>query len=157
MGAHYLIRPGRPADAAALGRLERQCFSDPWSEAAFVEALQGDELLTLVAAPPSAEADTTPVGYLVARRVLDGAEILNLAVAPARRGAGLGGRLLARALGELGGAGVREVFLEVRESNTAAQALYRARGFAVVGRRRGYYRGPEEDALVLRCPLPAPA
>ena len=50
--------------------------------------------------------------------------------------------------------GGREVFLEVRESNAAAQALYCGRGFRVVGARQRYYRHPVEDALVLRLPLP---
>ena len=47
-------------------------------------------------------------------------------------------------------AGVRSLYLEVRESNVAARALYDSEGFAAVGRRRGYYRNPLEDALLLR-------
>lgn len=50
--------------------------------------------------------------------------------------------------------GAETAFLEVRESNTAAQALYRALGFTSVGRRRSYYRAPREDALVLAAALP---
>jgi ribosomal-protein-alanine N-acetyltransferase len=49
---------------------------------------------------------------------------------------------------------VHAVFLEVRESNAAARALYARFGFREGGRRRGYYRKPVEDALVLVCDLP---
>jgi len=51
---------------------------------------------------------------------------------------------------ELGHRGVRAAFLEVRESNTAARALYGSRGFREIGRRKNYYRRPVEDALVMR-------
>ena len=50
--------------------------------------------------------------------------------------------------------GGSEVFLEVRASNAVAQALYAGRGFRTEGRRRGYYRRPDEDALVLRLVMP---
>ena len=62
-------------------------------------------------------------------------------------------QLLDAGLDELTARGAEEVFLEVRESNTAAQALYLGAGFRPVGQRSGYYRNPREDALVLRSPL----
>jgi ribosomal-protein-alanine N-acetyltransferase len=66
------------------------------------------------------------------------------------RGQGVGGRLLDATIGELERRGATSTFLEVRESNAAARALYASRGFDSVGRRRNYYRRPVEDALVLR-------
>jgi len=89
-------------------------------------------------------------GYAVALTVLDESEILNIAVDPAMRGRGLGGRLLDAAIAEVAGRGAVAAFLEVRESNSAARELYRSRGFEELSRRRGYYRTPVEDALVLR-------
>jgi len=89
-------------------------------------------------------------GYVVALVASDQAEILNLAVNPSERRGGLGGDLLDAAFGALVARGAREVFLEVRESNVAALALYRSRGFAGLSRRGSYYRNPVEDALVLR-------
>ena len=87
---------------------------------------------------------------VVASRVGAGeAEILNLVVAPAWRGKGIGRRLMETALEEAVSAGVRRVFLEVRESNAGARAFYRGLGFAEAGRRRGYYQHPAEDALLL--------
>lgn len=89
------------------------------------------------------------VGYLFARHAADEGEILNLAVDPAHTRRGLGKALVRAAVGELRAAGVAQVFLEVRESNRAAQAFYHALGFRGVSRRVGYYRRPREDALVL--------
>jgi ribosomal-protein-alanine N-acetyltransferase len=83
--------------------------------------------------------------------------VLNLAVAPEARGQGLGARLLQSALDCLSEAGAREVFLEVREGNVAAQNLYQRRGFRPIARRAGYYRNPVEDAIVLRLALQAGA
>ena len=65
--------------------------------------------------------------------------------------------ILARVLELMAAEGVRRLWLEVRLSNEAAQALYLANGFAPAGRRIGYYRAPVEDALVLRRDLPPAA
>ena len=80
----------------------------------------------------------------------DEGEIANLAVAPSARRHGIGAALLDASLGEARRRGVKQVYLEVRESNAAARALYERRGFSVVGRRKRYYRHPDEDALLLR-------
>ena len=92
-------------------------------------------------------------GYVVARHAAAEGEILNLGVASALRRRGVGRALAQRALGELQTRGARAVYLEVRESNTAARRLYEALGFAEVGRRRTYYRRPVEDAVILRVTL----
>ena len=91
-----------------------------------------------------------PIAYFLAREILGTAEVLNLAVVPEHRGRGLGGILLDAGLAAVRARGGSEVFLEVRASNTVAQALYAGRGFRMEGRRRSYYRRPDEDALVLR-------
>ena len=91
-------------------------------------------------------------GMVLGRIVADEAEILALAVIPARRRAGLGGALLAAAESHCGVAGGRVVFLEVAETNAAARALYGACGYREIGRRTRYY--PDgTDALVLARPL----
>jgi len=86
----------------------------------------------------------------VAWSVVDEAEIANLAVANDVRRAGVGARLLDHALDIARERHSYVVFLEVRESNAGARALYASRGFEVAGRRAKYYRKPVEDALVLR-------
>jgi len=75
---------------------------------------------------------------------------MNVAVAPAKRRSGLGRGLVAEIISVMAARGVRQVYLEVRESNAAARALYAAQGFREVGRRKQYYRRPVEDAIVLR-------
>jgi len=96
-----------------------------------------------------------PVGYIVARRVQDEGEILNLGVALPVRRRGVGRTLVRRVLTTFAAAGVAAVFLEVRESNLPAQRLYEAFGFQEVGRRRRYYQRPVEDAVVLRAAISA--
>ena len=96
-----------------------------------------------------AESGGEVVGMVAARTITIEAEILNLAVAPARRRHGIGRLLVAEAIEASRVAGVRSVFLEVRESNAAAREFYAGLLFSEVGRRRNYYREPVEDALVL--------
>ena len=148
MDAPFRIRPATPADSAALVAVERRCFSDPWSEVAFREALSSEWTFGLVA-----QAARGPAGYLIGREAAGSGEILNLAVAPELRRRGVGGALLEEGLAAFRLRGATEVFLEVRESNLSAQALYLARGFRPVGQRAAYYRNPREDALVLRLAL----
>jgi ribosomal-protein-alanine acetyltransferase len=148
MDARFRIRPAALADAAALVSIERRCFSDPWSEAAFREALGSDRSFGLVS-----ESIRGLAGYLIGRDAAGSGEILNLAVAPEFRRQGIGGALLEEGLRAFRRRHATEVFLEVRESNRSAQALYLARGFRPVGQRAAYYRNPREDALVLRLAL----
>jgi len=97
-----------------------------------------------------AERAARVVGYIIAHYGADEGEILNLGVDPAERRRGAGRELVETMLADLRARGVRGVYLEVRESNTAAQHLYAQLGFARVGRRPRYYRLPVEDAVVLR-------
>ena len=97
-----------------------------------------------------AEQQGKVAGYVVALDAADEGEILNLAVAEGGRRRGLGRALVEAIIAALSERGVRQVYLEVRESNAAARALYAGFGFKDVGRRKGYYRRPVEDAIVLR-------
>ncbi len=87
---------------------------------------------------------------MVAIDAADEGEILNLAVAPRGRRRGLGRALVRGVLDALTSRAARAIYLEVRESNAPARALYAAHGFREVGRRKQYYRRPVEDAIVLR-------
>jgi len=88
-------------------------------------------------------------GVIMGRIAADEAEILNLAVREDDRRKGAGKRLVHRLLSEFYAKGVTRVFLEVRESNRAAIAFYESLSFRHVGRRKGYYYDPVEDALVM--------
>ena len=148
MDDHSRVRPAWPADAPVLAALERRCFSDPWSAGSFRDALSTDLSFGLVA-----ESGGEIAGYLIGRVIVGTGEILNLAVAPDWRRLGIGRQLLDAGLEALSARGAEEVYLEVRESNAGALALYQAAGFRPVGQRTGYYRSPREDALVLRSEL----
>ena len=112
---------------------------DGWAADAFARLLS----------MPGCFAIMAEAGFVLARVAADEAEIVMLAVLPTARRRGLGQRLLGQAMAHAAGAGARAMFLEVAESNRAAQALYAAAGFTLVGRRPRYY--PDSaDALVLR-------
>jgi ribosomal-protein-alanine N-acetyltransferase len=149
------IRQCTPQDLERIAAIERQSFSDPWSFETFSATLALRHLRFLVAEEGGREggaggAAPTVVGYVVALVMADEGEIADLAVAPSARRRGVARSLLERMMSDVMEAGVRAVYLEVRESNSGARALYEALGFERVGRRRGYYQHPSEDALLLR-------
>lgn len=126
--------------------IEQVVFADPWSLRDFRDCINADATF-LVAETNDGEG---VAGYVVALEAADEGEILNLAVAPDGRRHGVGRALVENVLATLSDRGIRQVYLEVRESNDAARALYAAHGFHEVGRRQQYYRRPVEDAIVLR-------
>lgn len=140
------IRTATPADVLGIGLIERDSFADPWGSREFTTALESPQTIFFVAE----DDDGAVAGYAIAIAVADEAEILNLAVHQRNRQHGVGGRLLDSALEEARSRGAEAIYLEVRESNEAARKLYASRGFDEITRRRGYYRQPVEDALVLR-------
>lgn len=125
-------------------------FSDPWTARDFAETLATG--VVFLAAVDGADR---VAGYLVARQMADEGEILNVGVDPQNRRHGIGRLLVGAALERLQSLGSRQVYLEVRESNVAARALYRAFAFAEVSKRVNYYRRPTEDAILLRAAIPA--
>ena len=140
MESRCLVRSASAADVPALLGIERAVFSDPWSAAAF-QALMGPASLVGV-------VDGEVAGYVFARALADEGEILNIAVRGDRRTQGIGRLLLDSSVDQLQRNGARTVYLEVRASNASGQAFYRRMGFEEIGRRRGYYDKPHEDALV---------
>lgn len=141
------IRRADAADIPAIHAIEQAVFSDPWSAAAFASMLAQPLVRATVAA-----RDGAVVGYCIAWVLGDEGELANLAVAPGARRSGIGAALLDDLLAAVEAGGGATLHLEVRDSNAAAQALYRSRGFVASGRRRRYYRNPTEDALVMRRP-----
>jgi ribosomal-protein-alanine N-acetyltransferase len=125
------IRPGSKADLPFIRAIQAASLSAAqWDPA-------DDNLIVAV-------SGTTVVGFLLWRAVAtDEAEILNLAVQPAFRRRGI-------ALELLKGLSLPRIFLEVRESNHAARALYLRAGFEECGLRRKYYENPTEDGIVMR-------
>lgn len=144
-------------DLEALLDLERRSYSHPWGLRDFEGELEapGGLFLLVREARAARGADRGVRAYCAFRAVAQEMHIMNLTVAPGSRGRGLGRFLLRLALDLGARRGAREAFLEVRESNAAALALYQGAGFGLVGRRPDYYRVPREDALLLRLALPS--
>lgn len=90
------------------------------------------------------------VGYVGLRAVGVEGDIQTIAVAEAARGEGLGRRLLAEAQRDARARGVQELFLDVREDNAPARALYESEGFVEIGVRPGYYQPEGVDAIAMR-------
>ena len=147
--ATITIEPALRIDVPLIAELEKVAFSDPWSRASFESVI--DEPAAYVAVARAATERI--VGYVVAWFAADEGEIANLAVREPTRRQGIGASLLDAALAEGRGRGAKNMYLEVRESNGAARRLYASRGFEELGRRRGYYKRPVEDAIVLRLEL----
>lgn len=137
----------RYLDATDLETVQKLLSSVPeaaaWSAGDYRLALQRNLSMRV------AEEEGIVCGLVAFRTMADEAEILNLAVDSTRRRRGIGSRLMKDALAACKAAGVKKIFLEVRDSNQAAQNFYLRMGFTEVGRRREYYSRPLEDALVL--------
>ena len=119
-----------------------------WTRAAYETAISGGDGPRRIALV--CEHSGKVIGFVIARVIAQLAEIETIAIAADAQGYGFGSSLLLAALKELRLADVTEVELEVRASNEPALRLYRHAGFGEAGRRRGYYKGPDEDAILLR-------
>lgn len=143
------VRPIEPEDVEAV--LEIQAASP---EAAQWTAWDYERVARGEMAGWVAEADGQVVGFLIARLVAMDLEILNVAVHPHQRRSRFGTGLLDKLLASPASAKAENVFLEVRESNSGAIRFYEKRGFTKLGQRKGYYRDPMEDALLLQRRMP---
>jgi ribosomal-protein-alanine N-acetyltransferase len=141
-------RPAVPADAPRLAALHAASFETGWTVEAIAGLLAGPGAIGLVI-----DGADGPDGFLIAREAAGEAEIITVAVDPARRGRGLGLELVEAAARAAKAAGAESLFLEVAVDNDAALALYRRAGFQAAGRRPRYYprrAGAAVDALILR-------
>ncbi len=123
-----------------------QTLADPWSRQGLATELAQPVGWRLAVRPADSEA---VLAYVFGRTVLDEAEILRLAVVVAARRQGVAGLLLRHLLDFMGRQGVRVCHLEVRGGNPGALRLYAKMGFAVTGRRPGYYAAPPDDGVLM--------
>jgi len=128
-----------------IAALEKECFSDPWSERSVASELENPLSLWLVC-----QEGENVYGYIGSQTVLGETDMMNLAVSPQARRRGIGERLVLELIQRLKGRGSHCLSLEVRVSNSAAIALYHKMGFAQVGKRPNYYSHPKEDGYILR-------
>ena len=144
-------------DVPGIMELERSTFvSDAWSEHAMAAEVGGDHRYYLVAFEPEHPERVDGYAGLLALGAGADADIQTIAVAPHARRHGLGRALMRALIGEARKRGARDVFLEVRADNPAAQSLYRSLGFQEIGVRPKYYQPDGVDALVMRLTIPEP-
>ncbi|MCB2200746.1 ribosomal protein S18-alanine N-acetyltransferase [bacterium] len=147
-GQDPVERPMDVGDVDQLVAAELRCFpEDPWTGDAFSSILSLPAFHGVVL-----EEAGRLIGYLVAWEIIDEGELLNIAILPEERGRGLGRGLLKNWLKRLREQRFRAVFLDVRDDNQPAIALYESFGFEVVGKRKGYYSNGE-DALEMMLAL----
>ncbi len=155
------------SDLDAVCALEVQCYGHPWSRGNFSDSLASGYCAQVVEPAPEARAParsrarsaaalagpTLPplLGYFVAMPGVGEWHLLNISIAPAWQGQGLGTALLAAVAAEGRQRGLQRLLLEVRASNTRARALYVRQGFVEDGLRRAYYPGlgGREDAVLM--------
>jgi ribosomal-protein-alanine N-acetyltransferase len=138
------IRAMRSDDVARVMQIEHHAYSHPWTEGILRDCLRVGYSCWVC------EIGNDIVGHLVMSIAIGEAHLLNVCVAPDRQRQGIGRRLLRRAQRVAAERNADTIFLEVRDSNRAAQRLYEAEGFGEIGRRRDYYPAHvgREDAVV---------
>jgi [ribosomal protein S18]-alanine N-acetyltransferase len=144
------LAPMLLTDLDVVLALELAVYPFPWTRGNFVDSLAAGHWMRVLR-----HDDRTLAGYSVALPGVDEMHLLNLTVAPARQGRGLGRSLLDALVAECLRLQHAALWLEVRESNPRARSIYRRYGFAEVGLRRGYYpaAGRREDAIVMKLAL----
>lgn len=149
-----VVGPARIGDADDMAAIHARSFHRGW-EAADLAAMVAEPSVIGHVIRRRQGADVA--GFILSRMAGDEAEILTVAVAPALRGRGFAGRLLAAHVPDLVRAGIRTLFLEVEAGNAPALRLYASHDFHPVGRRKAYYRtgSGAADAVVMRRDLPA--
>lgn len=139
-----IVRNMRQEDIPFAVELEKELFSDAWTELGLVNTLHYRPDTSFIA-----ELDGKPVGYLFFMAAADEGELLRIGVSPRHRRKGVARALIDHMNRFVGENGIYSVWLEVREHNEAARALYEKTGFTLQGYRKNYYHKPDEDAAIM--------
>lgn len=140
------MRTADTNDSYRIAALEAEVFSHPWNEEMVASSIQGtyDHVKIL----ETVEGKIT--GYIIYSVVCDSADLLRVAVDAGSRRCGVGRKLMEAMIDDCAGRDVQSIFLEVRESNAAAIAMYEKFGFIKISTRKKYYDLPVEDGLVMQ-------
>ncbi len=138
------IRRSIPSDAKEIAELEKEIFSDPWSEDSV-----NSTIITEGAMCYTALSCGNIIAYIIARQIPPEGEIYRIAVKPEERQHGVAYRLLDYAVKTEIRRGLEVLFLEVREHNTPARNLYSSYGFREIGIRKNYYKDPTDNAVIM--------
>ncbi len=149
MSADWLIRRASPADLGAILAIEQASADAPhWSRPLWLSALSGEQEKEPIRASFVAEGNGGIFGFAVVSRAGELAQLESVVVFESLRRKGIG-KALCQQIMEWSRNGASELELEVRASSNGALALYRSLGFVEQTRRRGYYRNPTEDAVLM--------
>lgn len=138
------IRPMTIQDCEQVAQIEAASFSVPWSLRAFTETVNKENFRYFVA-----EESGEILGYCGFLFVLDEAEIPNVCVKASARCRGIGKQMMTVLIEEAKKLGMAMLYLEVRESNAPARALYQSLGFEENGIRKNFYEHPVEHAVLM--------
>ena len=139
-----IVRRMLEEDIEQVARIEKDCFSMPWSKQSFADILFREDVEFLVACQGE-----EILGYVGVYCSLDEGEITNVAVSPDHRRQKIAEQLLEKLLIRLQERAISRIVLEVRVSNTPAIALYKKFDFQIVGTRKDFYQKPTEDAYIM--------
>ena len=140
-----IIRRATPADSEKISEAEKRIFPDSWSETDINAVISTEGSMCFCAFDDGGEL----LAYIIGRKIVPEGEIYRIATLPHARRRGIAYRLLDYAVKTERGAGLESLFLEVRENNTPARNLYASYGFRVIGVRRGYYKNPPDNAVIM--------
>jgi ribosomal-protein-alanine N-acetyltransferase len=145
----FNIRQGEISDLEDIFLVEKACFAHPWSMQALKDSMNTDNTVFFVCT----DEDSGIIGYMSLMRIMDEAELLNIAVLPKYRGRGIGTMLLDRLFRFCTAHNIGRIMLEVRKSNNCAISLYNKYGFLKDSVRKDYYDNPKEDAVLMSVSL----
>ncbi len=144
--ANVVIRKMMMKDVPAVSQIDKLSFTMPWPEHSFQYEVAENRVARCFVAET---ADHRIAAMIVSWIIVDEMHIATIATHPDFRRQGIGEQILRSALLDGRDAGAHLAFLEVRESNEAAQAMYRKFGFRASGKRPRYYRDNNEDAILM--------
>ena len=138
-------------DLDAVMAIETAAQLTPWTRSHFGDCLKNANYLCQVVV----DRDDVPVAFLILSRILDETHVLNVVVAPGWQRRGIARLMLEQAMDAARKDAMTVMYLEVRETNMAAQTLYQQLGFDVCGVRKNYYRRGDghENAVLMQCLL----
>ena len=138
------FRRAIPKDATGIAELEDMIFNDAWSYRDVQDLICTEGGMCF-----SATEGDEVIAYVIGRLIAPEGEIYRIAVRADKRGRGIGYRLLDYAVKTSKGQGLERLFLEVRSQNVPAIKLYTSYGFKQIGLRKGYYKNPADDAVIM--------
>lgn len=144
MNDTLLISKMQESDINELVKIDKICFSSPWSYNSFKAELENKNSYFIVC-----KYNNNAIGYAGLYKILDETYISNIALLPDYRKKGIGRKLLVSLINYAQNNRASFISLEVRKSNYIAINLYKSEGFVLSGLRKNFYSSPKEDGLIM--------